>query len=286
MNVFVFAMGELKGRRQGDYRAPIHFVKGIVMKMQSLAAILQHLSLTVLLLLGAVVSLLVINGCSNAPAPTPQVIIVTATASSPQVIVVTATPPPSVAPTQTPFVIEKQVVVTTTPQPESAVALPTTQPVIVERTVVVTAVPTVVSTPAPQVNPVKPTAPPNNNQSNAAGFKYPAPSVGGTCGMTLGPGEFILKINFTQPLADDEVFDIRSRHADELGKNIWRGVAQTRDNQHTIRASVGNPDSWPEAFGNPAWGHNFLSVAVIRVKNGNQFVEQLSPESNTCELVW
>jgi hypothetical protein len=256
------------------------------MKMQSLGATLQHLSRTVVLLLGAVTCLFVLSGCGNTPAPTPQVIIVTATSSSPQVIVVTATPPPPVAPTQTPYVIEKQVVVTTTPKPESALAHPTPQPVVVERTVIVTAVPVVVFTAVPQVNPVKPIAPSSNNQSNAAGYKYPAPSVGGTCGMTLGPGEFILKINFTQPLADDEVFDVRSRHADELGKNIWRGVAQTRENQHTIRASVGNPDSWPEAFGNPAWGHNFLSVAVIKVKNGNQFVEQLSPESNTCELVW
>ncbi len=182
------------------------------------------------------------------------------------------------APTETPTASATSVPPTATATPVPPTATATQVPP--------TETPLPSDTPPPTRRPNTPTAVTTRQPTKSStGLIYPAPNAGGMCGTTLAPGDFVLDISFSQPLKQDEAFDIRSRHADELGTTKYRGVAVTRENSHTIRAKVNDPDTWPDAFGVPAWGRNFLTVAVIRLKDG-KFAEQLSPESNTCLLLW
>lgn len=141
-------------------------------------------------------------------------------------------------------------------------------------------------TPPPTRPPDTPTAVPTRAPTKAAnGFIYPAPGLGGTCGSTLAPGDFILDISFPQGLDQDEAYDIRARPVWELAKPGWRGVAVIRENQLIIR---GSGHRLEYSFINNSWerGNFNMTVAVIRVKDGNKMVAQLSPESNVCILAW
>jgi len=116
-------------------------------------------------------------------------------------------------------------------------------------------------------------------------FVYPAPTLTGTCGSTLAPGDFILDISFPPGLKADEAFDIRARPSWELNKPGWRGVAVTRETHYFI---PGRGKRLDYSFINNRWerGSFNMTVAVIRVQDGNKMIAQLSPESNVCDLEW
>ncbi len=193
------------------------------------------------------------------------------------------------SPTTQPTSPEQQT--TAAPQSPTTVAAPPTAPPVILATlplasptpiviVVTTTPPPASPTPARTPTPVPPTHPPT-------GIIYSAPTIGGTCGLTLSPGEFIININFPPGLKTDEAFDVRARREDELSNQaVWRGLGITRENVFRIQAKVGNRDTWPASLDDPSFKKYQVTVAVIRVADGNKFVAQLSPESNQCLLIW
>jgi hypothetical protein len=138
--------------------------------------------------------------------------------------------------------------------------------------------------PAPTTQPQPQPQPQATSQPKPSGNAYPAPTLSGTCGSTLTPGDFVLDIGFPQGLKTDEAYDIRARPSWELGKPGWRGVGVTRDTHYVIS---GRGTGYNYSFINDPGecGTYYLTVAVIRTVNG-QFAAQLSPESNQCALQW
>ncbi len=132
-----------------------------------------------------------------------------------------------------------------------------------------TSLPTVVATSAPT--------------KWSSGFIYSAPTLTGTCGRKLKPEDFILDISFPQGLKADEAFDIRSRSPSKPNEPGWDGVAVIRESQYMIRSNKSIYHFIPNDSERGAYN---LTVAVIRLDENGKFKESLSPESNTCVLVW